>query len=200
MLVARKENVSKFVHNLDISTPAAPNKGKTPLFHALIVDLILEDKIVPTATAHPESDSFTYIKTIILALRSLSQVHRAMDTLSQRLPVEVYQLVDKTISEVEARHSINMHARSGGRAREVRVFASGDGSEEVLRDLLWTLFSKLSAVLSGHRIVHDCVLGLVKESKGSEDLRDTPEYIYLEVWKPIQSEVQPKSPIGFEES
>ena len=113
-----------------------------------------------------------------------------MDTLSQRLPVEVYQLVDKTIAEVEARHSIDMRARRGGRTREIRVFASGDGSEEVLRDLLWTLFSKLSAVLSGHRIVHDCVLGIVKEAKGSEDLKDTPEYNYLEVWKPIQSEVQ----------
>jgi hypothetical protein len=33
-------------------------------------------------------------------------------------------------------------------------------------------------------------LGIVKESKGIEDLRDTPEYNYVEVWKPIQSEVQ----------
>lgn len=186
--------------NLSITLTLAhlplPSKVKSlVLLCTLMSDLILEDQVVPTATAHPESDSFTYIKTIIMALRSLSQVHRAMDSLSQRLPIEVYQLVDKTISEVEARHSIDMRVRRGG-----RVFTSRDGSEEVLRDLLWTLFSKLSAVLSGHRIVHDCVLGIVKESKGSEDLRDTPEYNYLEVWKPIQSEVQHRSHIGFEES
>jgi len=119
-----------------------------------------------------------------------------MDTLSQRLPVEVYQLVDRTIAEVEQRHSIDLRsAQRGARsAREIRVFGSGDGSTEVLRDLLWTLYSKLSAVLAGHRVVHDCVLGIVKESRNAENLRDTPEYNYLEVWKPIQSEV-PKTPI-----
>jgi exocyst complex component 4 len=84
--------------------------------------------------------------------------------------------------------------------RQVRIFVAGDGSEEVLRDLLWTLYSKLSAVLSGHRVVHDCVLGIVKEHRDSENLRDTPEYNYLEVWKPIQSEVPAPPPAPFPSS
>jgi hypothetical protein len=98
------------------------------------------------------------------------------------------------------KHLQTVPDKSRTQAHEVRTFASEDGSEEVLCDLLWTLFSKSGAVLSGHRIVHDCVLGIVKESKGIEDLRDTPEYNYVEVWKPIQSEVQQYSPIGLEES
>ena len=127
----------------------------------------------------------------MLALRSLSQIHRAMDALSQRLPLEVYQLVDKTIVEVESRHSIDLR-NLVGRRREQRSF-DGDGHNEanmeVLADLLWTLYSKLAAVLSGHRIVHDCVLAIVKESKNKDNLTDTPEHNYIEVWKPIQSEV-----------
>lgn len=70
---------------------------------------------------------------------------------------------------------------------------------EILADLMWSLYSKLAAVLSGHRVVHDCVLKIVKESKSmngggvdKENLMDTPEFNYIEVWKPIQSEVSPK--------
>jgi exocyst complex component 4 len=139
---------------------------------------------------HPESDSFSYIKHIVLALHSLSQVHRAMDTLSQRLPLEVYQLVDKTINEIEGRHSIDL--RNFGRRQRTTFDGSGrhEASSEVLADMLWTLYSKLAGVLSGHRIVHDCVLAIIKESKNKDNLTDMPEYNYIEVWKPIQSEVQ----------
>ena len=116
-----------------------------------------------------------------------------MDTLSQRLPLEVYQLVDKTINEVESRHSIDLR-NLGRRRREQHNTFDGsrrhEANAEVLADLLWTLYSKLAAVLSGHRIVHDCVLAIIKESKNKDSLSDTPEYHYIEVWKPIQSEVQ----------
>jgi len=113
-----------------------------------------------------------------------------MDTLTQRLPLEVYQLVDKTIIEVENRHSLDLR-NLVTRRREQRGFSfdKSEANAEVLADLLWTLYSKLAAVLSGHRIVHDCVLAIVKESKNNDNLIDTPEFNYIEVWKPIQSEV-----------
>jgi exocyst complex component 4 len=115
-----------------------------------------------------------------------------MDTLTQRLPLEVYQLVDKTILEVESRHSIelrNLRNKQHG-LRLVEGFPKSEADSEVLADLLWTLYSKLAAVLSGHRIVHDCVLAIVKQSKDKDNLTDTPEFNYIEVWKPIQSEVE----------
>ena len=115
-----------------------------------------------------------------------------MDMLTQRLPLEVYQLVDKTIVEVESRHTIDLR-RLSGRRREQRLldgFISPESDSEVLADLLWTLYSKLAAVLSGHRVVHDCVLAIAKESKNSGSPANTPEYNYIEVWKPLQSEVK----------
>jgi exocyst complex component 4 len=146
---------------------------------------------LPLSNVHPESDSFSYIKQIVLALHSLSQVNRAMDTLTQRLPLEVYQLVDKTILEVKSRHSVELrNLRSKQRdLPSLERSSESTGDSEVLADLLWTLYSKLAAVLSGHRIVHDCVLAIVKEFKNRENLKDTPEFNYIEVWKPIQSEV-----------
>ena len=117
-----------------------------------------------------------------------------MDTLTQRLPLEVYQLVDKTIIEVENRHSLDLRNLLTRREQRGFTFDKSDANAEVLADLLWTLYSKLVAVLSGHRIVHDCVLAIVKESKNNDNLADTPEFNYIEVWKPIQSEVYPIHP------
>jgi len=140
-----------------------------------------------------------------MALHSLSQVHRAMDTITQRLPVEVYQLVDKTIQEIELRRQIDWQNIKGKQKQSTFDTQSSSGGNgfmksekdaEILADLMWSLYSKLAAVLSGHRVVHDCVLKIVKESKNAggvvdkENLMDTPEFNYIEVWKPIQSEVQ----------
>ena len=192
--VPRKENVSKYVNSLDISNSLSHSKGVSSLAAKCLlaaVGLVMMSDALPSSNIHPESDSFSYIKQIILALHSLSQVHRAMDTITQRLPLEVYQLVDKTILEVESRHSIELrNLRS--KTRNQHFFDGAPMSEadaDVLADLLWTLYSKLIAVLGGHRIVHDCVLAIVKESKNKDNLTDTPEFNYIEVWKPIQSEV-----------
>jgi len=146
---------------------------------------------MPYTGQHPESNSFNYITQIVFALHSLSQLHRAMDTVTQRLPLEVYQLVDKTIVEVEARHTLEIRELNSKSRRDRILETSGksESSSRILADLLWTLYSKLAAVLSGHRVVHDCVLAIVKESNQTENLRDMPEFNYIEVWKPIQSEV-----------
>ena len=126
-----------------------------------------------------------------------------MDTITQRLPLEVYQLVDKTIQEIELRRQIDWQNMKGkqkqstfdGQYASAGGFIKSEKDAEILADLMWTLYSKMTAVLSGHRVVHGCVLKIVKESKTAEgggdkeNLVDTPEFNYIEVWKPIQSEV-----------
>ena len=115
-----------------------------------------------------------------------------MDILTQRLPIEVYQLVDKTIAEVESRHSIDLRNLST-QSRNERMLDGlqvGGVRAEILADLLWTLYSKLAAVLSGNRIIHDCVQAIAKECKINGSLGNTPEFNYIEVWKPIQSEIR----------
>jgi len=154
--------------------------------------LALLEESPPNSGVHPESNSFEYIKQIVIALQSLSQLHRAMDTLTQRLPLEVYQLVDKTIGEVESRHSVDLRViKNLSSHKRFEALTKSEANADVLADLLWTLYSKLAAVLGGHRVVHDCVLGIVKESKTNASVVDSPEYNYIEVWKPIQSEVIP---------
>jgi len=205
MLVPRKENVSKFVNSLEVFPSKPPITGIPYIksYETNFEDLAVLNDISVTSKVHPESDSFSYIQQIVMALHSLSQVHRAMDTITQRLPLEVYQLVDKTIQEIELRRQIDWQNIKGKQKQSTfdaprsgsGGFIKSEKDAEILADLMWTLYSKMTAVLSGHRVVHDCVLKIVKESKAAggggdkENLVDTPEFNYIEVWKPIQSEV-----------
>jgi exocyst complex component 4 len=191
LVVPRKEYLAKYLNGLDVSSfmfplRGIPGEGYSKTFVGL--DTLRES--LPFSDSHPERDSFSYITQIILALHSLSQVHRAMDTLSQRLPLEIYHLVDRTIQEVEARHTLDL--RGIGTKTQYQFLAGiskPSPNSLVLADLLWTLYSKLVAVLNGHRVVYDAVLAIVKDSSNIDKLSDTPEFNYIEVWKPIQSEV-----------
>ncbi|KAG6821359.1 hypothetical protein H0H93_014156 [Arthromyces matolae] len=52
---------------------------------------------------NPEVDSFAYIETLLESLAVLGKLGSALDTVAQRLPSEIYNLMETTISEVEER-------------------------------------------------------------------------------------------------
>lgn len=77
----------------------------------------------------------------------------------------------------------------------------------ILKDLFWTLYSKLAAVLEGHRVIYEVARWIPSVSPRAmnsitdwqrRDLRDTsgqksysaPVIPVLEVWKPVQQEVR----------
>lgn len=51
----------------------------------------------------PESDSFTYMETLLESLAVLGKLGSALDAVAQRLPQEIYALVDSTLDEVSER-------------------------------------------------------------------------------------------------
>lgn len=51
----------------------------------------------------PESDSFAYIETLLESLAVLGKLGSALDAVAQRLPQEIYALVDSTLDEVSER-------------------------------------------------------------------------------------------------
>lgn len=73
---------------------------------------------------------------------------------------------------------------------------------EVMRDLFWTLFSKLDAVLQGHRVVHEVASRISQRSGFKETGQGTTSIAeklrgrlvggekLLGVWRPIQTEVR----------
>jgi exocyst complex component 4 len=133
----------------------------------------------------PESDSFSYMEMILEALAVLGKLGVALETVTQRLSTEIYNLVETTISEVnervESTSSSNrlsilapgtgMGAGDGSRASTGVFMSIGsnstglrlaalelsvkENSREVLRDLFWTLYSKLDAVVQGLRVISE---------------------------------------------
>lgn len=112
----------------------------------------------------------------------------AVDRMEQRLPVELFSIVDKTNQEVDQRHP--EHLRDVQKPEKGIPDFDLDGKScrsHVLKDLLWTLYSKFEAIAEGHRAVHDVVAGIVKR----EGLRNSGSLTsgFREMWKLYQSEV-----------
>ena len=153
------------------------------------------------ASQNPESDSFHYIHMVTESLNKLGHLDVAIDRIEQRLPVELFAIVDRTNQEVDLRHPA--HRRGPlNLEKSIPEPNSHETTDEnvVLNDLLWTLFSKFEAIAEGHRAFHDVVAGIVKRERlgHSESLTRG----FKEVWKLYQSEVRlefrkktPRSPL-----
>ena len=59
--------------------------------------------IAASLNKSPESDSFSYMETLLESLAVLGKLGSALDTVAQRLPQEIYALVDSTLDEVSER-------------------------------------------------------------------------------------------------
>ena len=142
------------------------------------------------ASRNPEINSFEYIHMILESLNRMGRLDVAVDRVEQRLPIELFAIVDRTNREVDLRHPI--HLRGSQRtelSRPDQNTSESGGRSDVLHDLLSTLYSKFEAIAEGHRAVHDVVAGIVKR----EGLRQSSALTggFREVWKLYQSEVGP---------
>jgi len=179
-------------------------------------------------TGNPEADSFAYMETLLESLAVLGKLGSTLDNIAQRLPGEVFSLVETTINEVGERAEytkrqnagisstadsidvksdsvylfINLPpdtsageeyrdrrgrgtmkgkgvalaaAAAGGREAQVkstslRLTALENSARhmdhEIMKDLFWTLYSKLDAVAQGLRVVYEVAnrIGSVCES------------------------------------
>ncbi|KAK2800656.1 hypothetical protein FQN50_008040 [Emmonsiellopsis sp. PD_5] len=159
-----------------------------PIYHFLST-LDVTIPLTEDASRNPEADTFYYIRVIIEALNKMGNLEVAVDRIEQRLPVELFGVVDKTSSEVAARHPD--HGRTS-HARDLRApgVPAGLGGErgQVLSEFMWTLFAKFEAIAEGHRVVHDVVAGIVER----EGIRKGASLTsgFKELWKLYQSEIR----------
>ena len=139
------------------------------------------------ASTNPEVDSFQYIHLVLESLNKLGHLDAAVDTIEQRLPVELFTIVDRTNREVDLRHPTHLRGSSLDRGYLDPDLGSKNSQNDVLNDLLSTLYSKLEAIAEGHRAVHDVIVGIAKrEGLGT---RTNLSRGFKEMWKLYQSEV-----------
>ena len=145
--------------------------------------------MIDDASSSLPLDSFRYIHMLLEALDRAGCLDVAVDRIEQRLPVELFTIVDRTNQEVDLRHPA--HIRDAGRLDHIlstQDFHNTKRRTEILEDLLWTLFSKFEAVAEGHRVVHDVILGIARRN----GLRQVGPLTgsFKELWKLYQSEVR----------
>lgn len=125
---------------------------------------------------------------LLEALDRLGRIELAVDQIDQRLPVELYKLVEKSNSEVSARHASILRQEARTRRREHQE-ETGQGlsmsESAALCDLLDTLYTRFEAVAEGHRLVHDVV---VRKQRG-EASKGNSTGSFKGLWRLYQSEV-----------
>lgn len=174
-----------------------------------------------------------------------------LDSVAQRLPSEIFSLVESTIAEAEERAEYRRKGDSSmlafnGKSEGVYIFTSEDSSidrasstkgvfmkasrlrlgalessgkkidHEIVKDLFWTLYSKLDAFAQGLRVIYEVanrvgsvsphVQGLVSDGPSYDQRRDFKDssgakpgslFPLAEAWFPVQMEVSPGSFSGF---
>ena len=146
--------------------------------------------MVEDASRNPEADTFSYIQLLIEALNKMGHLDVAVHRIEQRLPVELFAVVDKTNAEVDARYPAPTKSFSAQDNYKQSSLPTEiiEKRGHVLSEFLWALYAKFEAIAEGHRILHDVVAAIV-EREGlikSETLSGG----FKELWKLLQSEVR----------
>ncbi|KAG0336778.1 hypothetical protein BG004_007907 [Podila humilis] len=161
-----------------------------------------DEMITEDLEANPEVDSIYYLEILVESLGLLGKFKDAIATILQRVPLETYQLIDKTISEVNERRNAEalktIHPRDSNYEDEEdeKYLATKNHENEILRDLFWTLFSKLDCVTQGHSTVLIAGQRLLRRVESDHvkqremGLAGAKMYTFADVWTPMLTEIR----------
>ncbi|ORX36436.1 Sec8 exocyst complex component-specific domain-domain-containing protein [Kockovaella imperatae] len=148
-------------------------------------------------------ESFDAMGSLLETLSVLGKLESSIETIVQRAPGELHNLVDTTLEEVEERaqhrHEQSAvrsasHITSRPRNSDFRSSLDGLARQQdivTLRDLFWTLYSKMNAVLEGYRVAYEvCRWIAARREVQSETRTSTSDVPVRDLWRPLHQEVQ----------
>ena len=144
--------------------------------------------LIEDASRNPEADTFYYIELLVESLNKLGRLESAVNSIKQRLPVELFGIVTETNSEVDQKHPSSLRGGFSG-AQGNQAFGKENGIRaDVIYDLLWTLYAKFEAIAEGHRVFHDVVAAIVER----EGARTSSMLLgsFRELWNLYQNEIR----------
>jgi exocyst complex component 4 len=183
----------EYAHNQsknDVSERAQADVRGRMLYYFL--DAIDSSEPMTDDSIHnPESDTFQYIRLVVEALNKMNRLDLAIDTIEQRLPVELFKVVEKSNNEVALRHPSTLRAYAARKgAKSKKDMESDEIRTTLLNDLLWTLYARFEAIAESHRVVHDVVAGIVRREGIRDSSTATLTRNFKELWKLYQSEMR----------
>ncbi|KAL1793579.1 hypothetical protein ACET3X_008561 [Alternaria dauci] len=167
----------------------AQTDARGRLLYYFLDGLDTSEPMTDDSTHNPETDTFQYIRLVIEALNKMSRLDMAVDTIEQRLPVELFKVVDRSNNEVAQRHPSILRAYSAKKKGKAKTEVENeDVRTTLLNDLMWTLYARFEAIAESHRVVHDVVAGIVRrENRAASSAALTRGF--KELWKLYQSEI-----------
>lgn len=125
----------------------------------------LDDFLASYDPANPptegnEEDSLGYIRFLIETISRLNRLPQTFDYLESSANRELKKVVEKTTQEVYQRSPKAFLNTDSDPSAPLNLFDDLSVWEDhaklsVLKDLMWTLYSKFMAVLQGHRVVYE---------------------------------------------
>lgn len=158
-------------------------------FHAVLDALDLEHPVTEDPSKNPEADTSWYIALLAESLNKLGRLEGAVDTLTQRLPVELFSVVNETINDVDQRHPSSLRGGSSN-AQGLHIYNDRETQmrADVIYDLLWTLYGKFEAIAEGHRVFHQAVRSLARREGAGNNSQLLGSF--RELWNLYQNEIR----------
>ncbi|OAA36237.1 Sec8 exocyst complex component specific domain protein [Metarhizium rileyi] len=160
-----------------------------PPFQTVLAAIDLEKAVIEDPTKNPEADTFNYIGLVVESLNRLGRLQNAVETLKQRLPVELFGIVNETINEVDQRHPSSLRG-AVGKSEAVFVYNSRETQmrADVIYDLLWTLYGKFEAIGEGQRAFHEFIKALIRREGAGNNSALLGGF--KELWNLYQNEIR----------
>ena len=138
--------------------------------------------MIDDTLSNPELDTFAYIQFVIEALYRLGRLEVAVEEVEDRLPMELFKIVEKAINDVSPKSEILMQSKSRNTPKQ-----HSDMESVVLCDLLDVLYGRFEAIAESYRAVHEVIYKL-NEAEGSNSSKSFLGG-FRGLWELYQSEV-----------
>lgn len=155
----------KFLNDLATRPNDSPIDPNERIFATGYQADALSSSMTDVRIQNPESDSFSYLETLLESLAVLGKLGNALDVISQRLPTEIFTLVENTIEEVHERAEVGKRSTFYGvgvqnRASSIYVFVGDSDTVDLAQSLVDASNLRLAALESiekqvDHEILRD---------------------------------------------
>ncbi|KAJ7102110.1 exocyst complex component sec8 [Mycena belliarum] len=135
----RQSRLSRFLNDLALRPNDPPHDLNDPSYRTSGSEIARSSASISNFTSastasNPEADSFAYMETLLESFAVLGKLGNALDNVGQRLPGEIFTLVETTLDEVEERAeygrrgSIFSFTGVPGRSDSIYTFSTADTS------------------------------------------------------------------------
>ena len=166
------------------------NVAQATLPFYAILDAIDPDRpVTEDPMKNPEADTFYYIGLLVESLNKLGRLQNAVEMLKQRMPVELFGVVNETINEVDQRHPSSLRG-STTKPEGLHIYSTRETQmrADVIYDLLWTLYAKFESIGECHRVFHENIKGLLRREGASSTTGILGSF--KDLWNLYQNEIR----------